>query len=62
MNLMHTRTNEITLIARWDETENFGITHLVKTELELEMQKGNAGLQNRKHVALILIFSIVADI
>jgi hypothetical protein len=40
MNLMHTRTNEVTLIARWDETENFGIAHLVKTELE--KQKENA--------------------
>ena len=49
---MHTRINEVTLIARWDETENFGITHLVKTELG--MQKENAELlQNRKHVALI---------
>ena len=57
---MHTRTNEVTLIARWDGTENFGITHLVKTELE--MQKENAGLQNRKHVASILIDSIVAEI
>jgi hypothetical protein len=49
MNLMHTRTNEVTLIARWDEMENFGIAHLVKTELE--NQKGNVALHNRKHVA-----------
>jgi hypothetical protein len=60
MNLMHTRTNEVTLIARWDEMENFGIAHLVKTELE--KQKENEGLHNRKHVALILIDSIVTDI
>jgi hypothetical protein len=60
MNLMHTRTNEVTLIARWDEMKNFGIAHLVKTELE--KQKENAGLHNRKHIASILIDSIVADI
>jgi hypothetical protein len=59
MNLMHTRTNEVTLIARWDETENFGIAHLVKTELQT--QKGNAGLHNRKHVVSILIHSTVTD-
>jgi hypothetical protein len=48
MNLVHPRTNEITLIARWDETENFGIVHLVKTELE--KQKETVGLHSRKHV------------
>ena len=58
---MYTRTNELTLIARWDEMENFGIAHLVKTELE--KQKQNEGLPNRKpHVALILIYDIVTDI
>jgi hypothetical protein len=60
MNLMHTRTNEVTLIARWDETENFGITHLVKTELEKQEEK--MGLHSRKHVALVLMDSIVTDI
>jgi hypothetical protein len=60
MNLMHTRTNEVTLIARWDKMENFGVAHLVKTELE--MQKGNVGLNNRKHVASMLIDGIVVDI
>jgi len=57
---MHTRTNEVTLIARWDDMENFGITHLVKTELE--KQKKNEGLHNRKHAALILTYDIVTDI
>ena len=52
---MHTRTNEVTLIARWDETEKFGIVHLVKTKLE--KWKENAGLHNRKHVTSILIDS-----
>ena len=48
----HTRTDEVTLIARWDDSmENFRIAHLVKTELE--MQQGNAGLHNRKDVALV---------
>jgi hypothetical protein len=42
---------EVTLIARWDETENFGITHLVKTELE--GRKENLGLHNRKYVTLV---------
>jgi hypothetical protein len=61
MNLMHTRTNEVTsLIARWDETENFGIAHLGKTELE--KQKENAGSHNRKDVASKLIDRIVTDI
>jgi len=60
MNLMYARTNEVTLIARWDETENFGIAHLVKSELE--KQKGDMGLQNRKHVVLVLIDSIVTDV
>jgi hypothetical protein len=59
MNLMHTRTNEVTMIARWDETEKFGITHLVKTKLE--KQKEHAG-HNRKLAALVLINSIVTDI
>jgi hypothetical protein len=54
MNLMHTRTNEVTLIVRWDDMENFGIAHLVKTELEEKK-----GLHNRKHVASLLIDSIV---
>ena len=57
---MHTRTNEVTLIARWDETENFGIAHLVKTKLE--KQKEDVRLHNRKHVALKLINSIVTDV
>jgi hypothetical protein len=60
MDLMHTRLNELTLIARWDETENFGTVHLVKTELE--KWKENVGLHNRKHVTLILIDSIVTDV
>jgi len=60
MNLMHTRTNEVTLIARWDETENFGIARLVK--IELKKQKGSVGLDNRKPVAIILIDNIVTDI
>jgi len=52
MNLRGTKTNEVTLIARWeswDETENFGIAYLVKNELE--KQKENAELHNHKHVA-----------
>jgi len=53
---MHTRTNEVTLIARWDKTENFGIAHLVKTELE--RQKENAGLHNCKDVTSKLIDSL----
>jgi hypothetical protein len=57
---MHTRTNELTLIAQWDEMENFGIVHLVKTKLE--KQKGKAGLHNSKHVASILIDSIATDV
>jgi hypothetical protein len=57
---MHTRTNEVTLIARWDEMENFGIAHLVKTELE--KWKENEGLHDSKHVALILTYDIVTDI
>jgi len=60
MNLMHARTNEVTLIARWDETEHFGIAHLVKTELE--KQEDKVGLYNRKHVTLVLMESIVTDI
>ena len=60
MNLMHTRTNEVTLIVRWDEMENFGVAHLVKTKLE--MQKGDMGLNNRKHVTSMLIDGIVTDI
>jgi hypothetical protein len=59
MNLAHTRTNEVTLIAKWDKTENFGTAHLVKTELE--KRKENAGLHNRKHVASTLIDSILTD-
>jgi hypothetical protein len=51
--MTHPRTKEVTLIARWDETENFGIVHLVKTEFE--KLKENAGLHNRKHVDSKLI-------
>ena len=57
---MHTRANEVTLIARWDEMENFGIAHLVKTELE--KQKKNEGLHNRKHVVSNLPKLIVTDV
>ena len=55
MNIIHTRTNEVTFIARWDKTEKFGIAYLVKTEF-------NAGLHNRKHITIILIDSIVTDV
>ena len=58
---MHTRTNEVTLIARWDKTDNFSIAHLVKTKLE--KQKESEGLHNRKHVTLVFTLdNIVTNI
>jgi hypothetical protein len=62
--MMHTRTNEVTLIARWDEMpgwKTLGCIHLVKTELE--KQKENEGLHMATvSMALILIYDIVTDI
>lgn len=58
--MMYTRTNEVTLLARWDETENCGIIHLAKTELD--KLKENADLHNRKNVDSILMHSIVTNV